>query len=158
MSARVLVPFFVLLCLIGGCNKNGIPEETYEFEHQEWSEGMELTFHPFANPDLHNNSSRAYNVTLIVRYSERCPFSSLPIELQYPFTIGNVDEKKTLILNLFDNNDYADGQGHYGVFETSEVIFDSIPSDPDFYFIVSPLTPRVEGILSVSARIDKLDL
>lgn len=153
---RILLPFFLLIIFVSGCDDARVYEQNYDFEQRAWLVEDKPTF----EFDVTNAADR-YTLYCNVRNSVAFPYSRLFVKYELKDSTGKVLEGKMMPAFLFDQHT-GEPQGSSGLGDLYDHRFPFITNyqfpSPGKYSVSFEQFMRkdtLEGILAVGLRVER---
>lgn len=145
-SAAFVSFLFLMIMLACGNNQQIIYSQFIEFKNSELNKNENYIFNTAVKDSisLKKNGNKSL---LMVRYSDSCNVSELPLKIEYSTSEGTICSED-LIISLFQRNNYDSDRDGFGVYET-EI---SLPFSPDHNeggFVAISSHEKIKGVLAI---------
>ena len=155
---QIIFLFGVIVCLFSACKEKEVilNSEFYELNYEGLLSGKEYLFSPFNSLADSSFDEKKFNICLVIRYSEICRLKNLPLRIECSSPLRDTISYQNLNLELFDNDDFPIGHGHYGIFELKKCLYRDMNPIENFALSVSSDLKETNGILSLGILCEEI--
>lgn len=109
---------------------------------------MEYVFNPFDSLNS-IDKTRAFDIFLLLRYSEICKIQSLPVEIETGSLASDNFKSENFNVDLFGKKQQDEAKGSFGIYELSYPLFRNLKPDEGFFLSVKTPEKNTSGIYAI---------
>ncbi|MCH5224537.1 MAG: hypothetical protein J1D77_01010 [Muribaculaceae bacterium] len=152
--AIILVFFLLLPFLFSGCRPHSTleGEEFLDLGFKGLIQFYQYEFRPFSEMPENFLANHKCDISIVVRFSERCKIKSLPLKAEYLLATEENVRNKTIEIPLFNDSDIENGKGNFGLYEVEYPLIEDVVVDDCCFIALSTWVPDSQGVIAMGLK------